>query len=90
MFTKRATNIYELLESTLVTRVDAHLIEPIAQRIPRQAQQARGLALIAIGPAQSFANDLLLVLLKSHTLRQKVRDGRFGLRRLVELDIHRA
>ena len=42
-------------------RFDAHLRQAIAQRVARQSEQPRGLALVAVGAIQRLANNGLLV-----------------------------
>src|ERR1700676_3596470 len=60
--------------------LDPHLGQAVAQSVSGQAQQTRGLALIAVSAFQRFANDGLLVLIESHPFRQKslCADGRAG------------
>src|ERR1035437_3266064 len=50
---------------------DADFREAVAQSVTREAQQARGLALVAIGAAQGLLNHLIFPLLQSHALRKK-------------------
>ena len=49
------------IRSDLILRFQAHLGQPVAQGIAGQSQQPRGLALVAVGAAQGFADDVLLV-----------------------------
>ena len=53
------------------SRFQAHLRQPVAQRIARQPQQARGLALVAVRAAQRLADEILLVLIERHALGQE-------------------
>ncbi len=55
------------------SRFQPHLRQPVAQRVAREAQHPRGLALVAVGAAQRLADDLLLVLIERHALGQEVR-----------------
>ncbi len=51
-------------ESENRLRLQPHLRQPVAQRIPGQAQQARGLALVSVRPPQRLADQVLLVLIQ--------------------------
>ena len=68
---------------------DAHFREAVAQGVARKAQGARGLALVAVGAAQGFANDFVFPLLERHAVGKDAarnRRTRRG-RRAVEMNI---
>src|ERR1035441_5385790 len=65
-----------------------HLSQPIPQRISRQPQQPRRLTLIPVGPPQRFLDDVLLVLIQTHSFRQEMRIVlRPWPRRALQLDV---
>jgi hypothetical protein len=71
-------------------RFDAHLRQAIAQRVARQPEQARGLALVAVGAMQRLANNGLLVGDRASCLREENRRRcRAALGRQIEPDIGR-
>jgi hypothetical protein len=72
-----------------IRRFQPHLRQPVAQRIARQPQQPRGLALVAIRAAQRLADQILLVLIERQTVGQKVIRliRRAAARRHFQLDI---
>jgi hypothetical protein len=49
---------------------DSHFGEAIAEGIARQAQRARGLAFVAVGLAQRFADCFLFPLIERHSWRK--------------------
>ena len=71
--------------------VEAHLGEAVAEGVAGEAEEAGGLALIAIGAPESFANQLLFVFVKCQAGRQETVRGRRGrgggLRECVETDV---
>lgn len=74
----------------LISSFEPHLRQPVSQRVACQPEQPRGLALVALGPAQRLANQLLLIRVETHALRQKMIVGlRAGARRAFQLDIGR-
>jgi hypothetical protein len=67
---------------------DADFGEAIAKRVAGKAEEARGLALVAVGAAQSFADHFVFPLLERHAFGRE-RDGvsgGFGARG-IEMDI---
>ena len=68
----------------------SHLREAVAEGVTGQAEEARGLALVAVGAAEGLADEFLLVLIESHAVGQEVRiarDGGAGTRRAFDFDI---
>ena len=51
------------------------LLQPIQQRVPRQAEEARGLAFVALGPIQRLANQLALYLVQVDAARRQAEGG---------------
>ena len=50
---------------------DADFFEAVAQGVAREAQQARGLALVAVGAAVGFADDFVFPLIEGFAFGQE-------------------
>src|SRR6185437_15936633 len=69
---------------------DAHGAETVAQGVAREAEQARGLTLVAASALEGFADDLLLPLLERPAVWKQRRSRRgFGLSQHVEANVAR-
>ncbi len=68
--------------------IQAHLGKAVAEGVAGEAEQAGGLALVAVGAAEGFADDLLLVLIEGHAFGQEVSvTGGAWTRGVFELDV---
>ena len=54
-------------------RFQTHLSESVTQRVAREPEKARRLALVTIGPPQSLPNQILFILIERQAVGQKMR-----------------
>src|SRR5277367_5774128 len=90
-FTRYEIVLIPRCRSILIGRVgDAHFREAIAERVAREAEGARGLAFVAVGAAQGFANHFLLPMFESDALGKCRWSGGSGRRAgsgAIEMDV---
>src|SRR5215469_3395739 len=67
---------------------EAHLGEAVAESVARKAEGPGGLAFVAVGAAQGFANDFLFPLVEGHAVGQNGSDG-CGRRGTVKANVGR-
>ena len=56
----------------LVRAFHSHLRQAVAQCVARNTQQTRGLTLVAIGAAESFADDGLFIVVETHAIGEEM------------------